>query len=91
MSAPDSKLPMLASLLFIIVGLLIGVVSGIGSGSLAGGVIAGLGIIPACWGMWAGIQDRESQAGLMWSILMFLAALGVAGLLIVLRFFDWVS
>lgn len=89
MSAPDSKLPVLASLMFTIIGLLIGVISGFTSGSIFGGVVAGLGIIPACYGMWAGIQDRESQTGLLWSILAFLASVGVGGLLIILRVIDW--
>lgn len=89
MSAPDSKLPLLAALFCNIIGLLIGAISGFGSGSIAGGVIAGLGVIPSCWGMWAGIQNKESQAGLMWSILLFLLSLTVAGLLIVLKFVDW--
>jgi hypothetical protein len=89
MSAPDTKLPNLASLLFIFIGLFIGVIGGLGSGSIAGGVVAGLGIIPACWSMWAGIQNKESQAGLMWGVLLFLGSAGVAGLLIVLKLVDW--
>ena len=91
MSAPDSKLPHIASLFFTLLGLLIGVISGFSSGSIVGGVIAGLGIIPACYGMWLGVQDRESQATLLYSILLFLASVGVAGLLILLRFFDWLT
>lgn len=90
MSAPDTKLPNLAALLCIIIGLLIGLIGGIGSGSMAGGIIAGLGIIPACWSMWAGIQNKESQAGLLWGILLFLGAAGVAALLILLKLVDWV-
>jgi hypothetical protein len=89
MSAPDTKLPNLAALFFILIGLLIGLFSGFGSGSIAGGVVAGLGIIPACWSMWAGIQNKDSQVGLMWGVMLFLGSLGVAGLLIVLRFVDW--
>ena len=62
MSAPDSKLPLIASLFCTLLGLLIGFISGIKSGSMGGGIIAGLGMIPACYAMWLGIQDRESQA-----------------------------
>lgn len=90
MSQPDTKLPNLAALFLIFVGLLIGLIGGFGSGSIAGGVVAGLGIIPACWSMWAGIQNKESQAGLLWGVLLFLTSAGVAGLLIVLKFVDWV-
>jgi hypothetical protein len=89
MSAPDAKLPNLAALLLILIGLLIGVISGLGSGSIAGGVVAALAMVPACWGMWAGVQSKESQAGLGIAILLFLAAAGVGGLLILLRFVDW--
>ena len=91
MSAPDSKLPIIAALFLVILGLLIGVISGIGSGSLFGGIVAGLAIIPACLGMWNGIQNKESQAGLAGSILVFLASVGVAGLLIALKLFDWAT
>ncbi len=91
MSAPDTKLPNIAALFCIIIALLIGLIGGIGSGSIFGAVVAGLGIIPACWGMWAGMQNKESQAGMLYSVLLFLAAVGVAGILILLRFVDWLS
>ena len=89
MSSSDSKLPLFAAMFLILVGLLIGAVGGISSGSIAGGIIAGLAIIPSCYGMWIGIQDKESQATLAFSLLLFLGALGVGGMLILLRFFDW--
>ena len=83
MSAPDAKLPNLAALLCVITGLLIGLISGLGGGSLTGGIIAGLGAIPACWGIWNGMQQK-TQGSLVWSILLLLASLGLAGLLILL-------
>lgn len=88
MSAPDTKIPNLAAFLFVILGLLIALIGGIRSGSIAGGIIAGLGIIPACWGMWTGIQQK-TQGGMAVSVLLFLAALAVGGILILLRFVDW--
>ena len=91
MSSSESKLPLFAALFLILVGLLIGAIGGFGSGSIAGGIIAGLGIIPACYGMWLGVQDKESQATMMYSVLLFLGAVGVGGLLILLRFFDWLT
>ncbi len=91
MSAPDTKLPNIAALLCIIIGLLIGLIGGFKSGSIFGAVVAGFGIIPACWGMWAGIQNKESQAGMLYSVLLFLAAVGLAGLMLLLRFVDFLS
>jgi len=73
---------------FILVGLVIAAMSGLGSGSIAGGVIAGLGVIPACWGAWVGMQ-QETQGSLALSLLLAFASLGVGALLIVLRFVDW--
>lgn len=89
MSASDSKLPLLASLMLIIVSLLIGLISGFSTGSIASAVVAVLAIVPACYGMWLGIQDKESQTTMLWSILLFLTAVGIAGLMILLRFVDW--
>lgn len=83
MSASDNKLPNLAASLCVIVGLLIGAVGGLGSGSFTGGVIAGIGVIPSCWGIWLGMQ-QETQGSLVWSILLLLASLAIAGLLILL-------
>lgn len=91
MSSSESKLPLFAALFLILVGLLIGAIGGFSSGSIAGGVIALMAIIPACYGMWLGIQDKESQATLAFSILLFLGAVGIGGILILLRFFDWLT
>jgi hypothetical protein len=71
----------------VIAGLAIGLASGIGGGSIAGGVVAGLGTIPACVGMWKGIQ-QETQTTLAISVVAVIAALAVAGLLIILRIVD---
>lgn len=90
MSEPNTRLPNLAALLCAIVGLLIGAAGGLGSGSIAGAVVAGLGAIPACWGIWAGMQ-KQTQTSLLGSILLLLLALGVAGLLLVLRVVDWIA
>lgn len=89
MSKPSSTTPMVATVVFIFAGLIIAALGGISSGSIAGGIVAGLGVIPACWGAWTGIQ-QESQGPLAMAILLALASLGVGGLLIILKVVDWV-
>ena len=87
---PDSKTPALAAFGLVLVGLVIAAVQGLGHGSIAGGVIAALGAIPACFGMWKGIQ-QETQGTLAISVAAVLASLVVGGLLIVLRVVHWVA
>lgn len=81
-ATPDTKLPVFATLGFVIVGLILALALGMGKSALAGGVVAGLGIIPACWGMWVGMQ-QERQGSLGASIGVFMLALATAGILIV--------
>ena len=85
---PDSKTPAMAAFGLVVVGLLIAVLQGVTHGSIAGGIIAALGAIPACYGMWKGIQ-QETQATLAMSVGAVLLSLGVGGLLIVLRVIHW--
>jgi hypothetical protein len=85
---PDSKTPALAALAMVAIGIVIAAVQDLKHGSLAGGVIAGLGAIPACFGMWKGIQ-QETQGTLAISIGAVIASLGVAAILIVLRVIYW--
>jgi hypothetical protein len=82
---PDSKTPALAAVGLAIVGIVIAVLTngGITHGSILGGVIAAIGAIPACFGMWKGIQ-QETQGTLAVSVGAVLVALGVGGILIVL-------
>jgi hypothetical protein len=84
----DSKTPALAAFGLVAFGLVIAAVQGLTHGSIAGGVIAGLGAVPACYGMWKGIQ-QETQGTLAVSVGACLLALAVGGLLILLRFVDW--
>jgi hypothetical protein len=86
-SSPGSNLPALIAFGLVIAGLAIGVAGGIGGGSIPGGIVAGLGTIPACVGMWKGIQ-KETQTTLAISVIAVLAALGVGAVLIVLRIID---
>lgn len=79
----------MAALGLAVLGLVIALIQGgISHGSIAGGLIAGLGAIPACFGMWKGIQ-QETQTTLALSVGAVLVSLAVGGLLIVLRFVDW--
>lgn len=89
MAESDSKTPALIAVAMAAVGIIIAAVQGITHGSIAGGVIAGLGAIPACIGMWKGIQ-QETQGALAMSVGAALLALGVGAVLIVLRVVHWV-
>ncbi|WP_428264360.1 hypothetical protein [Haliangium sp.] len=86
MSASTSKLPHIAALACIVLGLLLGI---LGS-TLTGGIIAGVAVIPACWGMWAGMQ-QDSQGSLVLALLLFVVSVGVTSLLIVARVLGWLA
>jgi len=86
----DSKTPAFTAFALIAFGIVIAAVQGVTRGSIAGGVIAALGAIPACYGMWKGIQ-QETQGTLATSVIAVLLSLGVGGLLIVLRVVHWVT
>jgi hypothetical protein len=85
---PDSKTPAMAAFGLVVLGIVIAAIQGLGHGSIAGGVIAGAGAIPACFGMWKGIQ-QETQGTLAISVAAVLASLAVGALLIVLRVIHW--
>jgi hypothetical protein len=85
----DTRLPVLIAYGLIAAGVVLALATGITRGSIAGGVIAALAVIPACYGMWKGLQ-QETQTGLALSVLAVLAALGVGGILIVLRVVAWI-
>jgi hypothetical protein len=85
---PDSKTPAMAAFGLVVLGIVIAAIQGLGHGSIAGGVIAGAGAIPACFGMWKGIQ-QETQGTLAISVAAVLASLAVGAVLIVLRVIHW--
>jgi TRAP-type C4-dicarboxylate transport system permease small subunit len=85
---PDSKTPALIAVVMAIAGIAIAATGGITHGSIPGGIIAAAGAIPGCYGMWKGIQ-QETQGTLAASVGAVLLALGVGGILIVLRFVHW--
>ena len=80
---PDTKTPAMVAFAMVVVGLLIAVAQGLLHGSILGGVIAAAGAIPACYGMWKGIQ-QETQGTLAISVTAVLVSLAVGGVLIVL-------
>jgi hypothetical protein len=84
----DTKMPAFVAFAMVAVGILIAAVQGITHGSIVGGVIAAAGAIPACYGMWKGIQ-QETQGTLALSVTAVLVALAVGALLIVLRVVSW--
>ena len=86
-AAPGANIPAFIAFGLVIAGLAIGMAGGITNGSIAGGIVAGLGTIPACVGMWKGIQ-QETQTALALSVVAVIASLVVGGLLIVLRIID---
>ncbi len=86
---PDSKVPAAVAFGLVAVGLVIGLLGGFTEGSILGGIVALSGAIPAMVGMWKGIQ-QESQGTLGLSVVAVLLALGVGGLLIILRVVDLV-
>ncbi|HSN28975.1 MAG TPA: hypothetical protein VLT45_21960 [Kofleriaceae bacterium] len=85
---PDSKTPAMAAFGLVVVGLVIAAVQGLTHGSIAGGIIAAAGAIPACFGMWKGIQ-QETQGTLAISVAAVLVALAVGAILIILRVINW--
>jgi hypothetical protein len=86
----DSKTPAFVAFAMVAIGVAIAAVQGITIGSILGGVIAGSGTIPACFGMWKGIQ-QETQGTLAISVLAVLVSLAVGALLIILRVVHWVT
>jgi hypothetical protein len=83
MGAADSKTPALIAFVLIAAGIAIAAAQGITRGSIAAGAI------PACYGMWKGIQ-QETQGTLALSVCAVVMSLVVGGILIVLRVVDWV-
>jgi hypothetical protein len=83
--SPDSKTPALAAFGLAILGLAIAALQGsVLHGSITGGIVAFIGVIPACYGMWKGIQ-QETQTTLALSVGSVLFTLAVAAALVVLR------
>jgi hypothetical protein len=85
---PDTKTPAYVAFIMVMAGIVIAAVQGITHGSIVGGVIAAAGAIPACFGMWKGIQ-QETQGTLALSVTAVLVSLVIGGLLIVLRVVSW--
>lgn len=81
--AADTKTPVLIAAVMIIAGIAIAAAQHLIHGSVLGGIIAAAGAIPACYGMWKGIQ-QETQSTLAMSVGAVILSLAVGGVLIVL-------
>jgi len=84
----DSKMPAFVAYGLVFLGIAIAAVQGFTKGSILGGLIAASGAIPACFGMWKGIQ-QEGQGTLAMSVVAVLVALVIGGLLILMRVLHW--
>jgi TRAP-type C4-dicarboxylate transport system permease small subunit len=72
----------------VVLGVVIAAIQGLSHGSIAGGIIAAAGVIPACVGLWKGIQ-QETQGALALSMAAVFVSLVFGGALIVLRVVHW--
>ena len=88
-ATPDSKVPAFIGLALVGAGLAMAIVFGFTGGTIAGGLIAALGVIFGCLGIWKGIQ-QDTQGTLATSVMTVILALGVGALLIVLRIIDMI-
>ncbi|HET9627597.1 MAG TPA: hypothetical protein VFP84_39845 [Kofleriaceae bacterium] len=87
-TVPDSKTPAIVAFVMVLVGLALAAAHGLLHGSVLGGVIAAAGAIPACYGMWKGIQ-QETQGTLALSVTAVLVSLVLGGILILLGVVSW--
>jgi len=87
-SSTRTQAPLLLSLGLIATGVIIATVGGLTSGSILGGIIAALGLVPACYAAWLGMQ-KETQGSLGMALLLVFVSLGVGGILLLLRVVDW--
>jgi hypothetical protein len=87
MSKSNAKTPIFVSIAFVVIGLVLGLMGGVMSGSILGGIIAALGVIPAAWGAWAGMQ-QETQASLAGALGMVFVSLGMGAVLFILGIID---
>ncbi len=81
-ASPDNKTPIFATFGLVIIGVVLALVLGGGKGILVGGIVAGIGIGPACYGMYVGMQ-QETQGTLGLSILAFGVSLLAAGIMLI--------
>ena len=87
-SANRTQAPLLLALALIAAGVIIAALGGITSGSILGGIVAALGLVPACYAAWLGMQ-KETQGSLGLALLLVFVSLGVGGILLLLRVVDW--
>ena len=89
MAEEPSRTPTYVGAALVVAALVVAAITGFSEGSIAGALIALVAVIPAGIGMWKGMQEK-TQTGLGLAILVFLAALGTAGVLLILKIVDWI-
>jgi hypothetical protein len=87
-SSTRTQAPLLLALGLIVAGVIVTAIGGLTSGSILGAIIAALGVVPACYAAWLGMQ-KETQGSLGMALLLVFASLGVGGILLMLRVVDW--
>jgi len=87
-NSPRTQVPLLLTLALIAAGVIISAVGGIANGSLAGGIVAAIGVVPAGYAVWLGMQ-KQTQGSLGMALLLLFASLGVGAILLLLQVVDW--
>lgn len=85
-----SPFPVLISFTLVALALAVALFEGIGGGSVAGGGLALAAVVPACWGMFAGLQSKGSYL-VLYAISTLVAALGLGLALWTLTIISWVT
>lgn len=83
-----SPVPVLMAFTFVALALAVALFEGIGGGSVIGGGLALAAAVPACWGMFAGMQSKGSYL-VLYAISLLVAALALAVTLWTLQIVSW--
>lgn len=85
-----SPVPVLIAFLLVALALAVALVDGIDDGSVVGGGLALAAVVPAVWGMFAGMQSKGSYL-VLYAISTLVAALVLAIALWTLQIVSWLS
>ena len=90
MAKGPSTTPTFVSLALVAAALVVSAIGGFSEGSLVGAALALAAVVPAAIGTWKGMQE-ETQGSMAFALVALCIALGVAGLLAVLKIVAWIS